>query len=402
MNDEKSKICPAICFPFNRPDASQLSPLLLELQDSAPASRVSLPSGQTALLVTGYREVKEVLARREFSCQQAAEDSKTPFIPFFQRYRTLLSLDPPRHTRARRLAANLLGAETAAAMARPFSASARELLERMREKGPPSNLSSSFIEPLVEESIERLTGIPLSLVQELHRLFNANMTVTFPPPDGILSSFDDLDAHLAEIIAERRAVPADDLLSRMLAAAAIAPEVTEDDLVGVLVTVLIAGIRTPGVVLSQGILNLLNRPDQWELLVTRRELIPTAVEEILRYCPPVEVEHLRLTTKEVSVTDTSLPYRYPVLPSIAAANRSSAIFADPNSFDVSRQHNPHLAFGYGPHTCPGTAIARKILSVALEVLADVLPGVRAAAPPGEPNISSGYSSALLSSLHVQW
>lgn len=388
-------------FPFPRDDPADLSDDLRAIARQRRPAPVRLPDGRVAWVVTDAADVRAALTDSRYSCAAATADAASDFLPFVNRYRTLLSLDPPHHTRVRRLIADLLGPQSAHLLRPRFVTIAESLADQMSTR-PSADLVGAFTAPLTETAMVEVTGLPMAVVQELHRLFDAAMNIDSYNRDELRTSFADLDAAIQEILAQRRRRPGTDIVSRMLRRLE-AERVSTDDIIGALVTVLIAGISTPDTVLTLGIVTLLRNRSEWERLVADPSLLGDAVEEVLRYCPPVETEHLRVTTAPVLLGGTLLPAGTPVLTSVAAVNRDPERFAEPDNFDVARAPNPHLTFGAGPHACPGNAIARCLLGAGLEVLVRRFPWLRLDESAAAPRTrDDGIHSVGLRSVRVVW
>jgi len=185
---------------------------------------------------------------------------------------------------------------------------------------------------------------------------------------------------IGEYVAERRAAPRDDLISEVVAAYAPGDgplsEDVEAEVVGAILGVTLAGHITPSAVLGAGLIQLLEHPDQWQLLCDQPGLIPNAVEEIIRFCAPTHV-FLRQTTKNTVLAGQELPAEAEVALCPAAANRDETVFDRPAEFDITRERaSGHISFGYGPHFCIGAGLARLELEISLLALTDRFPKLR--------------------------
>ena len=185
---------------------------------------------------------------------------------------------------------------------------------------------------------------------------------------------------IGEYVAERRAAPRDDLISEVVAAYAPGDgplsEDVEAEVVGAILGVTLAGHITPSAVLGAGLIQLLEHPDQWQLLCDQPGLIPNAVEEIIRFCAPTHI-FLRQTTKNTVLAGQELPAEAEVALCPAAANRDETVFDRPAEFDITRERaSGHISFGYGPHFCIGAGLARLELEISLRTLTDRFPKLR--------------------------
>ncbi len=193
--------------------------------------------------------------------------------------------------------------------------------------------------------------------------------------------------YLIGVIAERRACPEDDLISALIAARDGDAALTEAELLNGIALLLIAGHETTVNLIGNGVLALLQAPDQLELLCARPELLPSAIEELLRYDGPVERASHRIALEDMEIAGTSVPRGAWVHVSLGAADRDAAAFDDPDRLDVTRAPKRHVAFGHGPHFCLGAPLARLEGEIAIGGLLDRSrprprrPGHRVAPPP---------------------
>jgi cytochrome P450 len=193
-----------------------------------------------------------------------------------------------------------------------------------------------------------------------------------------------MDASLAEVLAQRRAAPKDDLLSRLLHAEVDGERLTQAEILGFFQGLLLAGSETTMNLINTAVLCFLEHPRQLALLRERPDLLPSAIEEVLRYRAPLQWMG-RVTTREVVVHDQLIPAHKLVLAVIGSANRDPKHFPDPGRFDITRDPNPHLAFGHGAHFCLGAPLARLEAKVALsDVLEREKDFRRASDEPWEP------------------
>jgi cytochrome P450 family 142 subfamily A polypeptide 1 len=199
--------------------------------------------------------------------------------------------------------------------------------------------------------------------------------------------------YLQQLVTARRAEPADDLLSVLVQAEVDGDRLDDPAIVGEATLILIGGDETTRHVISGGIYQLLLEPGRWEALRRDRSLLPTAIEEMLRWVSPIK-NMARTATTDVELAGHRIPAGEKVLLLYPSANRDEAVFADPSTFDIGRTPNEHVAFGFGPHFCLGASLARLELRVVLEQLLDRLPDlalVEPDEPPHRPaNFVSGY------------
>jgi cytochrome P450 len=163
--------------------------------------------------------------------------------------------------------------------------------------------------------------------------------------------------YLAGVLAHRRDNPKDDLLTRLQLAEVDAQRLTPGEILGFFQLLLLAGSETTTNLLTNAILTFLDHPDQLQRLRADLNLLPGAIEEVLRYRSPLQWMY-RKTTRDVTLHDLPIPAGRLVLAVIGSANHDPAVFPHPDRFDITRHPNPHLAFGHGPHFCLGAPLAR--------------------------------------------
>jgi hypothetical protein len=184
-----------------------------------------------------------------------------------------------------------------------------------------------------------------------------------------LKASDALERYCAGLIAEKRATPGDDLISRMLRYGRH-HGLTDDDLVGTSAMLVVAGLQTTMHAMSSGILTLLRHPEQMTYLASHRDELPWAVEEILRFESPIQRSFFRLATEPIEIAGQRIAPGQSVCAALGSANRDAAVFTDPDTFNPLRRPNHHLAFGAGTHFCLGAVLARAEIRIAFNLMLD--------------------------------
>jgi cytochrome P450 len=291
----------------------------------------------------------------------------------------LIMMDDPRHRQLRALVSRAFTPRRIAGLEPRIRKIARELLEAFAEE-PEADLVRQFSGPLPTIVIAELLGVPAS--EQSWFKEKSTLVTQFDParPAGVHPSSArgpavELGAYLSRVLEERRRRPRDDLLSALLAAEVEGERLGQEELLGFAFLLLIAGNETTTNLISNATLLLDLHRDQRERLVADPALIPGAVEEFLRYDPPVQ-GLARTTTRPVTLHGVTIPEERKVLLLFASANRDERRLRDPDRFDVTRDPNPHLAFGYGTHFCLGASLARLEARVAFEELLARLPDYR--------------------------
>lgn len=183
-----------------------------------------------------------------------------------------------------------------------------------------------------------------------------------------------------KLIAQKRVNPADDILSGLIQAEEEGDRLTEDELVAMVFLLILAGYETTVHLITNSVATLLQHPEQLAKLRADPELMPSAVEEILRFSGPVHATERCYTTEDITLHGVTIPKGELVFPLLGAANRDPAVFDNPDTFDITRTPNKHLGFGQGIHYCLGAPLARIETQIALKTLLDRNPNLRLAAP----------------------
>lgn len=300
--------------------------------------------------------------------------------------------DPPRHTRMRALVSRAFTPRTVAGMEPRIRWLSRALLDRSIERGE-MDLAVDFSIPLPMLVIAEMLGIPVQDRATFRRWSDAilGLSHALPGSDETERATRDYRAahaemrdYVARLTDDRRAVPADDLLTRLVQAEVEGERLTEDEILGFVQLLLVAGHETATNLLNNAILCFAEHPDQLARVRAVPDLLPSAIEEVLRYRSPVQWM-FRFTRRDVEVRGQTIPAGRMVLPVIGSANRDPAHFDDPHRFDAARDPNPHVAFGHGIHFCIGAPLARLEARIALADLVERLQGLELASPePWEP------------------
>jgi cytochrome P450 PksS len=187
--------------------------------------------------------------------------------------------------------------------------------------------------------------------------------------------------YLRRLIAWRRAEPRDDLVTALLRAEEAGDKLSEDEVIGMIALLLLAGYETTMSLIASGALALIQHPRQRELLRQNPAVAGSAIEELLRYTSPADVATFRLAREDVTIGSVTIPRGEVVLAALASANRDESQFSDPETLDITREPNRHLAFGVGAHFCLGAPLARLEGQIALTTLFRRFPDLRLAEAP---------------------
>jgi cytochrome P450 len=261
-------------------------------------------------------------------------------------------------------------------MAGKIEAIAHRLLDRVITEGQ-MDFVRDFASPLPIIVIAEMLGIP---EEDRERFKQWSDALVGNDYERVMQCQEEMSHYFAGIAAERRARPQDDLISRLVQAQSDGVALSEVELIGFCILLLVAGNETTTNLLSSAVLCLDSLPEVQREVRTDRQLIPPTIEEVLRYCSPVQRMERRIK-KDVDFRGYPFKAGQTVVTQIGSANHDERVFADPERFDIRRSPNPHLAFGHGIHFCLGAPLARLEAKIALNVLFDRLPHFRRSQDP---------------------
>jgi len=343
-------------------------PLFATLREASPFVEFD-----GAMAVFGrYRDCSRILRDPRASSERDRSLLSRPDAP---RTRSFLSLDPPDHTRLRRLVAKAFTARVVATLAPRITEITDELLSAAA--GNTIELVSQLAYPLPVRIISELLGVPPG-DQATFAAWSAKLAHSVQPQFGAADSALlqaqaeraglEFAAYFSELIAARRASPANDLLTKLIRAEDDGERLTEDELIATCVLLLVAGHETTVGLISNAALALLRHRDQLAALIADPEMAAAAIEETLRFDPPVQltgrIARNGLTIGELEPADGAV-----LLLLLAATGRDPQVFTEPDRFDIRRDAREHLAFAAGPHFCLGAPLARLEATIALRQFA---------------------------------
>lgn len=390
-------------YPFNPPDRLELDSRYAELRRAEPLIRVQLPYGEPAWLATRYADVRMVLGDARFSRAAAVGRDEPRNVPE-QREAGILGMDPPEHTRLRRVVAKAFTARRVEQLRPGTRRIADELVDAMLAAGAPADLVAHLATPLPIRVICDLLGVPVADQDRFHTWSEAIVSTTALSPQRAQEYLDNLLEYMAGLVARRRRTPTDDLIGAMVRTRdAEAERLSEEELVQLAAGLLAAGHETTVNQIPNLVYVLLTSPGQWARLRAEPGLVPSAVEELMRFIPlGATAAFPRYATEDVEVGGVLVRAGEPVVVSIHSANRDERVFADADRIDLARAVNPHLGFGHGVHHCVGAQLARMELQVVLATLLDRTPDLRLAVPEPELTWKTGLLVRGLTSLPVSW
>ncbi|WP_338896927.1 cytochrome P450 [Streptomyces sp. TG1A-60] len=356
-------------------------PTYARLRDAAPVRKVPTGSGgRHSYLVTGYAEAREAFTDPRLSKDTgrffAGRPSQRDLHPAVSR--NMLATDPPQHARLRALVTKAFTTGAVERM-RPYVAGlVDELLDAWPDHGPV-DLVESLAVPLPVTVICEMLGVPES-DRRLVRTWSSDLFAA-GDPRRIDAASHAIAGYLTDLVAARRASPGESLLDDLIAVRDGQDRLTEDELVSLAVLLLVAGHETTTNFIGNAALALLRHPEALARLRAEPQCLGSALDELLRFDPPVGIATFRYSTEAFTLGGTVIPEGVPVLIAPGAANRDPARFPAPDRLDLDRAAAGHLAFGHGIHRCLGAPLARAEAELALRSVLLRFPDARLAVPP---------------------
>ena len=351
------------------------------LRRNAPVWWHEEAAGPGFWAVTGYDEC--TIVNRDY--EHFSSNRKATYIwdlddeLLAQQQLIMLNMDPPMHTRYRRLVNKGFTPKMVNQLHDRIHAATDAIIDGVIERGTADFVTDIAAElPLVV--IAELLGVPN---EDRHRMFDwSNQMVGNEDPeyqhtaDVAQVASMELYAYASELFAQKRADPHDDLMSVLTGVEIDGEQLSDFELELFFLLLTVAGNETTRNLISGAMATFFAYPDQWELLRNDRSLLPSATEEMLRYVTPV-MNFRRQATSEFELGDQTVKADDKVVFFHVSANRDEKVFDDPNRFDITRDPNPHMAFGAGgPHFCLGANLARMEIRVMFEHLLDRMPDIR--------------------------
>lgn len=347
------------------------------LRGASPLLRVPPPFN--GWMIFDYDTVKWVLNDHE------AFSSRVPAPNWF------VFFDPPAHSKLRALISRAFTPRMIANLEPRIRELSRQLLDAV--KGGQMDLATEYSVPLAMKAIAGMIGIPLADWPRYKRWSDVILGLSYSRSGGELAErtvrefhavTEEMSAYLKEMVEARRGQPQDDLLTRLIEAEVDRERLSHEEILGFFQLLVVAGQETSSDLINNAVLCLLENPEQLARLRAAPELLPPAIEEVLRYRSPLQWM-MRTPRREVEVHGQAIPAGALVLPMIGSANRDARQFPDPDRFDIARDPNPHVAFGHGIHFCLGAALSRLEARIALtDLLARCRSLELASADPWEP------------------
>ncbi|MEV7185706.1 cytochrome P450 [Kitasatospora sp. NPDC093102] len=380
--------------PFDPP------PELIEARDHGPISHFTFPGGKPGWIITGYDLVRSVLEDQRFSARKELLLHPTIDLSGFQvdpaAPGEFLLMDDPLHSRYRKLLAGKFTVRRMRMIAERVEQIVGEHLDAMEKAGPPVDLVAAYAKPIPAVVICELLGVPYedrARFQDHIALFLSGET----SDEDLIAAVAAVHGYIEELVAAKRKNPASDVISDLLDT-----DLTDEELRGIGLVLLSAGLDSATNVLALGTWALLSNPEQLAALRADPELADSAVEELLRYVS-VGKTFMRTALEDVELGGQTIEAGTTVVLSYNTANRDPERFADPHALDLSRNDGGNLAFGHGVHMCLGSQLARIELRIGFTALVNRFPTLRLAVPSDEVPLRPGSADVHgVKSLPVTW
>ncbi|MCZ6501587.1 MAG: cytochrome P450 [Gammaproteobacteria bacterium] len=358
-------------------------PYFAKLQSKSPILRSYMYSGWA---ITGHEEITHLTRRSEISTdirsskffsrvlKFAAGDVSVPIID----NPNMLNLDAPDHTRLRKLMASRFTVRFIQSLEPKIASQCQSLINKLEIQNGQFDLMESIAKPLPALVIADMLGVPENMYMQFREWSEALLgTAMIDQPDMIRKAGianDALQAYFESLTEEKRKNPGQDLISQLLEAEEEGDHLTLKELHTNCILLLIAGHETTTRLIGNGMWLLLRHPEQLALLQQNRELIPNAIEEMLRFEPPVQA-FSRIVKEDFEYKGYEFKKNQVALLFYAAANRDPRFIENPQIFDIQRKDPKHISFGHGVHLCLGMSLARLEAKIVFNQLLDNFPSV---------------------------
>jgi cytochrome P450 len=371
-----------------------------QLREACPVAPVRMPTGDIAYLVTRYDDVRRVLSAPAFSTNRSRPGAPRPVA--MSRDDSMLNMDGRDHARLRGLISRAFTPRRVELLRGRVQQVIDDLLDELAAAGPPADANLALARPLPMTVLAELLGVPFVDRAKLHVLTEGMTSLTAHPPAEMAAARAAMREYAAELIAVKRVSPADDLLSAMITARDEHDGLSESELVSQTVLLLVAGYETTMNQIGNSVVALLRDPDCAAHLRADSALIGPAVEELLRHDPPGDTGQYRVTVEDVELAGTRIPANSAVLAVIPAANRDEQHFEDSDRLLLTRDGEPHLSFGHGPHYCLGATLVRMEMQLLFTSLLQRFPGLRLAVPLEALRWRRGYRLGGYREVPIAW
>jgi len=379
---------------------------LREIRENSGVSIITNSFGMRVYLVTRYEDIKEVLSDHDTFANGRPADFRVPGTPDISdeelasaRAGNLLALDPPEHTRVRRMLTPEFTIRRMKRLQPRIADIVDAHLDAMEKSGPPVDLVQSFALPIPSLVICELLGVPYEDREDFQRRSARQLDLSLPVAERLELGRQARD-YMGSLVERARARPGDDILGMLVREHGA--ELTDDELVGIAGLLLLAGHETTSNMLGLGTLALLRHPEQATAVRDDPDAAAPAVEELLRWLSIVHSAIPRMTTADTEVAGVRIPAGELVFVSLPAGNRDPALIDAPERLDIGRGAPGHLAFGHGVHHCLGAPLARMEMRIAFPALLRRFPTLALAEDFADVQFRSFHFIYGLVKLPVTW
>ncbi|MCA0970563.1 cytochrome P450 [Halobacillus litoralis] len=380
-------------------------PFYEHLRKTNPIFAMNEQNAQASWMVTKYDHVKELLKSpsfikdqsKLFSNQNEENDSGEPNL--FGNM--MLDVDPPDHTRLRKLVQPSFNPKTIKHLAPRIEQIAEELLDDIQDKSEPVDLIEDYAFPLPIIVISELLGVPTEDRNKFRKWSNTILAAQDEMNQDFIQDVEAFTQYLTELFEKGSAHPEEDLVSQLIESQEDGDKLSRNELYSMVVLLIIAGHETTVNLIGNTMHALFEHPAQLEQVKEDHQLISGAIEEGLRYYSPVDFSTARWAGEDMEFHGQSIRKGDFVMASISSANRDEEKFEQADSFNITRERNAHVAFGFGIHFCLGAPLARLEGKIALEKLLERFPNINLDASRPSPQWRRVFLLRGLDSLPVQ-
>jgi cytochrome P450 len=367
-------------------------------------ARIVLPSGHVAYHLTRYREVQQILTDSRVIRSPCNEEDGASFLPTITPPEMLLNNDGPHHSRLRKVIAKDFSPSGVAVLRDTIKRVTHERLDELLKQGSTGDLFSLVLDHIPATVDCQLMGIPLEDRAYYRPLSHTIQVASDEDVPELLRQFWLIYGYLTDLVTGARPTYEGGLIQRFVAARHESePALTDKELVGILIGVLVGGDQNILTVMTKVIYTLLAAPTLWHSLVQDPSRIPAAVEELLRLIPLGTISTFpRIAAEDIDGSWGRIGVGSAIYADAFAANRDPEAFPDPLTIHLDRQDAKHLQLGYGMHNCMGAALARLEIVTVLEILVSRLPDLQLAVAAHEVPWVQGTLLRRPASLPVQW
>jgi cytochrome P450 len=339
-------------------------------------TRVDLPDGDWAWLLTSYDDVRQAMNDPRFSSDDTKMARARTELPPNENLNSFWRMDEPEHGRLRHMMMTEFTAHRIKEWRPRIQALVDELLDRLEELPRPVDLYSEFALALPTQVIAQLLGVP----QKDYRQFaqQSRTILSLDRPEESWAAYYEMNDYLNRLMEEKEREPADDLISRLIVDRVKTGELDREELLPMVRFILVSGYETTTSQIALSALTLMTNPEVRRQLIEDPERITAFVEESLRFWSVSQDNVLRVVDQDMEFSGAAMSVGELVVLAVPSANHDERAFPDPDRFDLDRGDNRHVAFGFGTHLCAGASLARREVEIAITSLLARFPGMRLA------------------------